>query len=330
MSKLDLTIACQPYDRVTALQTGAVGIDGCEVRFLPLRAEEIFHRAYEGAEWEVCELSMSSYILTTARGISPYVAIPVFPSRMFRHSAIYVRTDRGIREPADLRGKRVGVPEFQMTAAMCARGMLSDEYGVAATEMSWRTGGLEQPGRKEKFGLTFGNGLDVIPVGPDRALAPMLRSGEIDALISARAPSGFGGDDQVVERLFPDYRAAEEAYYRKTGIFPIMHVIGIRRDVAERYPWLAVSVTKGFERAKRECMEGLHEVGAMAATLPWLLADVARTEAVMGPDYWPYGVRPNLPTLTAMLRWSFEQQLSPREVKVEELFAPGTYDSFKV
>ena len=330
MAKVEITIACQPYDRVQPLINGAVEVEGCVVHFLPLRAEETFHRAYNGAEFEVCELSMSSYVLTLARDINKHVAIPVFPSRMFRHSAIYVRNDRQINQPSDLIGKTVGVPEYQMTAALWARGMLADEYGVDPIKIKWRTGGLEQPGRKEKFGLTFGGDLEVIPADAGQTLSAMLNDGALDALITARAPSCFTPGAKHLRRLFADYRAAEEAYFSKTRIYPIMHVIGIRRDIVERYPWLPVSLTKAFEQAKKMCLEAMFDVGTVSASLPWLADDVARTITVMGEDYWPYGVEANRPTLEAMLRYSYDQRLAPRRVEMAELFAPGTYESFKV
>jgi 4,5-dihydroxyphthalate decarboxylase len=331
MADLEITIACQAYDRVQALQSGTVRVEGCHIRFFPMRTEEIFRRAYGGAQFDVTELSMSSHILMTSRGISAsYVAIPVFPSRMFRHSAIYIRTDRGIARPSDLIGKIIGVPEYQMTAALWVRGLLSDEYGVHASAIRWRTGGLEQPGRKEKFGLTFGDRIEVVPIGGNQALSPMLESGELDAVITARAPSCYRAGNPAVRRLFENHRAAEEAYYRKTLLFPIMHVIGVRRDIAERYPWLPFSLMQAFEESKRICMSAMYDVDAVSAALPWLSDDLERTIAVMGQDYWPYGVPANRAPLAAMMRYSFEQGLSPRKLELDELFAPGTLGGLKI
>src|ERR1039457_235798 len=190
MSKLHLTIGCRAYDRVSALADGRIGIEGCDVNFVSLPAEELFHRTYGGAEFDVTELSMSSHIVTTDLGTSLYAGLPIFVSRMFRHSAIYIRTDRGISLPSDLSGKTIGVPEYQMTAALWARGMLADVYGVQAKNVSWRTGGLEQAGRDEKFGLTF-PGFDVQPIGKDCTLNNLLSAGSLDGLLSARAPSCF-------------------------------------------------------------------------------------------------------------------------------------------
>lgn len=330
METVPITVACHPYDRVRALLDGSVRIEGCRTTMLSLRAEETFHRAYGHAEFEVSELSMSSYILANARGICPYVAIPVFVSRVFRHSAIYVRKDRNISRPSDLRGKLVGVPEYQMTAALWARGMLSDVYGVAAQDIRWRTGGLENSGRIEKFGLTFSPPLDVAAVPQDKNLSKMLSDGDLDALVSARAPSCFGQHDSPVVRLFPNYRDAEQQYFRDTGLFPIMHVIGIRRDLVERFAWLPASVFKAFEQAKLKCMASMRDVGALEVTLPWLTSYIEDTTELMGDDYWPYGFEENRKALEAMVRYSFEQGISPSLSKIEMLFAPGTHDRFKV
>jgi 4,5-dihydroxyphthalate decarboxylase len=210
MEKLAITVACYPYDRVRALIDGTVLIEGCRTIVLPLRAEEVIHRAHGHVEFEVSELSMSSYIIMNTRGSSPYVAVPVFLSRVFRHSAIYVRKDRGIKEPSDLRSKLVGVPEYQMTAALWVRGMLSDIYGMRSEEIRWRTGGLEIAGRLEKFGLTFSAPFDVAAVPSDKTLSGMLADGELDALVSARAPSCFGKANSPVVRLFPDFERIDD------------------------------------------------------------------------------------------------------------------------
>ena len=329
MHKLDLTIACEDYDRVAALASGQVQVDGCNVVFLRLHAEELFHRAFGNGEFDACELSLSSYALACSRGSSPYVAVPVFPSRTFRHSAIYVRADRGIRVPADLRGRALGVPEYQMTAAVWVRGMLSDVYGVGPHEMRWFTGGLAQPGRAEKLALDLPPRFDVQSVPAHRTLDDMLAEGELDAIVSARPPPSFG-QDPTVGRLFPDYPQVEQDYFRATGIFPIMHVLGIRRDKLERYPWLAYSVLKAFSQAKAACLPLLREVGALAVMLPWLVAEYERTVALMGDDYWPYGIEPNRITLEAALRYLHEQGLTSRRLAIDELFAPGTKSMHKL
>lgn len=330
MDKVAITIACQPCDRTQPLLDGRVRIEGCTTVVLPLLAEETFYRAFGHREFEVSELSMSSYLLGTSRGDCPYIGIPVFLLRTFRHSAIYVRADRNIREPGDLRGKRVGVPEYQMTAALWVKGMLSDVYGVRAEEIHWRTGGLEDAGRNEKYPLRLPSGFDVAPIPADRTLSRMLAEGALDALVSPRVPSTFREGGSEIVRLFPDFRAAEQEYFRKTGLFPIMHLMGIRRDVAERHPWLAASVLKAFVAAKTLATAPLDDLGGPQVTLPWLAAEVRATKALMGEDYWPYGIEPNRKVIAAMLRYSKEQGLIAEPPTIEALFAPGTLGHFKI
>lgn len=319
---LQLTVACRPYDRISGLVDGSVRIEGCEATVLPLKAEEIFSRAYARAEFDVTELSMSSHIITTEKGISPYIGLPVFVSRMFRHSAIYVRTDRSIDTPTMLRGKIIGVPEYQMTAALWVRGMLSDDFSVHASQISWRTGGQQIPGRKEKFGLIFSPPLDVQPIPSEKTLDGMLERGEIDGIVSARPPACFLTSTAPVKRLFPDFVAAEKDYFQRTGLFPIMHLIGVRRELVERNPWLATSLVKAFNEAKSMCFAGLEDANALQVSLPWSLQDYAETKRVMGEDYWPYGLTRNAETLSAMLRYSREQGLSSGSIELGDLFAP--------
>ena len=324
MTKLSLTMAVHPYDRVRAIFDGRVEIEGCDVNALPVEPSEAFLRTYQAEEFDVTELSVSSHIYTTARGNASYVAIPAFVSRMFRHSSFYIRTDRGIEKPEDLRGKLVGVPEYQMTAALWARGILSEEYGVFSKDIRWRTGGQEQPGRIERTPLKLPEGFDVQPIPRDRTLADMLATGELDAVISARAVSSFTKGAPNVGRLWPDYRAAEEAYFRKTGLFPMMHMVGLRRTLHEAHPWLATSIYKAFRKAKDLALAELSEVGFLYVSLPWLGDDLKRAQTIIGKDVWPYGVQANRKELETMIRWSVEQGLAPRKISIDELFARGT------
>lgn len=319
---LHLSIACRPYDRIAALMDGSVSVEGCTTSILPLAAEEIFSRAYSRAEFDVTELSMSSHIITTEKKISPYVGIPVFVSRMFRHQAIYIRSDRGIETPQDLRGKTLGVPEYQMTAALWVRGMLSDVYGVRAEHMSWRTGGLQHPGRREKFGMTFAPPFDVKPIPTDQTLDDWLARGDLDGIVTARPPSCFLKATAPVRRLFPEFVAEEQAYFGRTGLFPIMHLIGIRRDVYERNRWLASSLFKAFDQAKTVCFTAIEDDNALQITLPWSLQSYADTRRLMGADYWPYGIAKNLTALNSMIRYSREQGLTRDISDVSDLFAP--------
>jgi 4,5-dihydroxyphthalate decarboxylase len=248
---------------------------------------------------------------------------------MFRHSAIYVRADSGIREPADLRGRRVGIPEYQMTVGLWARGFLSDVYGVRAEDLKWRTGGLEVPGRKEKTPLRLPAGFDIELIPPDQTLSAMLADGGLDALISAIRPSCWRRSKNVV-RLFPNYREAEVNYFRETGIFPIMHFLGIRKDMVEKYAWLPASVLKAFDAAKEMCMVDLEEYGTLAVTVPWLIPELESTKELMGDDFWSYGIDSNRKVLDTMIRHAHEQGLITRKLAVEELFAPGTHRQVKV
>lgn len=324
MPKLQLTLAIGSYDRTRPILDGRVPVEGVELQCFPMESEEAFARAFRSQDFDITELSASSHLLTTARGDSHYIGIPAFVSRVFRHSAFYIRTDRGIRSPEDLRGKTVGLPEYQMTACLWARGILSDEYGVRPQEVRWRNGGQEQPGRTERTAITLPPEIELQPIPPGRTLSEMLAVGELDALVTARAPSCFVRGAPHVGRLFPDFRAAEEAYFRKARMFPIMHLVGIRRSLVAQHPWLAASVMKAFEQARAIAMHELRQVGTLAVTLPWLSDDVGRAEAVMGADYWPYGVAPNRRELEAMVRWARQDGLVAGEVRVEDLFAPST------
>lgn len=326
---IKISLACERYDRVQAIFDARVPIEGCEITAIPLTAEECFHRAFNGAEFDITELSGSSYMMTLARGESPYVAIPAFVSKYFRHSAIYIRSDRGIRTPQDLVGKRVGMPEYQMTACLWARGILEDEYGVRPRDIQWFTGGQEEPGRRERAKLTVDKSVSITPIGGDQTLSAMLSAGELDALISARLPSCYRVHPKVV-RLFENFREVEAAYFRSTRIFPIMHLIGIRKTLLEAHPWLAVSVYKAFVSAKEIAVREMRQAGVHMVTLPWVYQEVLAAEELLGKDYWSYGVEANRPALEAMTRYSYTQGLSQRKLSPEELFHPGTVELSKV
>jgi 4,5-dihydroxyphthalate decarboxylase len=330
MSRLPITIATWDYDRMRALADGRVRIEGCDVNYMTMPVEEVLERAFFHREFDVAEIGFSPYLIALSRGIAPYLAIPAFLSRMFRHSAIYVRTDRGIEGPAALKGKRIGVPEYQMSAAMWARGLLRDEFAVAAADINWVQGGLEIPGRRDKFPLNLPEGFPLVSVAGDKTLSQLLADGELDAVISARQPSCFAAGHPLVRRLFPDYRAAERDYFRRTGVFPIMHAVGIRRDVLEKHPWLPASVYKAFVQAKRLADAEFAEVTALKIGLPWLTAEFDATRELMGDDFWSYGVEPNRKTLELMARYSHEQGLAVRPVTVEEMFAPSTLSETRV
>ncbi len=329
MSRLTLSLSCVDYDRTRAIFEGKVRVAGCDIVPTAMSPEEAFHRAFKFQEFDISELSMSSYMNQVAKDGSPYVGIPAFLSRMFRHSSIYIRTDSGIDKPEDLKGKVVGVPEYQMTAALWVRGMLQDEYGLQPADMNWRDGGLEEGGKIPNVNLKLPKGVHLETIPPDRTLSEMLDTGEIDALISARAPSCFGQNADVT-RLFQDYRAAEEAYYKKTGLFPIMHIVGIRKSLVEQHPWLPVNILNAFIEAKQICYTNLAKVGHLFTTLPWPVDEFEAAKKLMGEDYWPYGVHKNAAVIEAMSRYSFEQGLTARNLTAEDLFAPSTFELAKV
>ena len=330
MARLGISLACCDYDRTRALFDGRAPIEGCDVYATPMVPEEAFHRAFKYQEFDVTELSLSSYMMVTARGDGPYVGIPAFVSRLFRHSSIYIRTDRGIEAPADLKGKTVGVPEYQMTAALWVRGILGDEHGVKPSDIHWRSGGLMEAGREERSPLSLPPEIELESIPTEATLSQWLDEGRLDALVSARAPSGFDRGDPNIARLFPDYPAAERDYYRRTGMFPIMHLIGIRRSLYEKHPWLAVNIYNAFVRAKAICYGELGQIGHLHATLPWPIAAFHDARALMGEDYWSYGVEPNRKELEAITRYSYEGGLSGRRLTAEDLFAPSTFEISKV
>ena len=327
---LPLSLSVCDYDRTRAILDGRAPIEGCDVTAVNLEPEESFHRAFKFAEFDVSEISMSSYLMTTARGDAHYVAIPAFVSRLFRHSSLYIRTDRGIARPQDLKGRTIGLPEYQMTANVWVRGILQDEYDVKPADIKWRRGGLEEPGREERAKINLPPEIELVQVAHDRTLSQMLAAGEIDGILSARAPSCFLAGAPNVGRLFPNYPEVEAAYFKKTRIFPIMHAIGIRRSLVEKHPWLAVSVYKAFLKAKQICMAELGQIGHLAVSLPWCVADYAAARAALGEDYWSYGAHENRHVLEKLTQYSFEQGLSVRKLAVEEMFAPSTYDLTKI
>lgn len=320
---LKVSLATSYYDRVAALYDGRVTIEGCETQHILIDAPgEIFHRAFKFQEFDITELSLSSHTLTTARGDSHYVGVPAFPLRMFRHSGIYIRTDRGIAGPEDLRGKTVGLPEFQQTANVWVRGILEDEHGVDMASVHWRTGGRDEPGRTERAPIRLSDKIDWQSIPPDRTLSDMLEKGELDAVISPRPPDCFARKDRCafVDHLFPDYPSVELAYFRNTRIFPIMHVVGIRRTLVEEHPWLPASVFKAFLKAKE--LIDLRNT----TVLPWAQAEYKRMQSLLGEDYWSYHVEPNRHVLETFCRYALNQGLIARPVAPEELFAPSTLD----
>ncbi|HYG55528.1 MAG TPA: 4,5-dihydroxyphthalate decarboxylase, partial [Burkholderiales bacterium] len=304
------------YDHVRNLDPA-----GIDLTVLELPIEEVTYRFTKFAEWDASELSFGKTVSLLSQPNAQIVPIPVFPSRVFRHSAIYVGEKASIKKPDDLNGKRVGVPEWAQTAGMYVRGMLAHEYGVDLKSIRWFQAGVREPGRAEKVQLRLPEGLQLTPV-PDKSLASMLAAGELDAVISARNPGG--------RRLFPETQGLEEAYYRKTGIFPIMHVIALKRASYEANRWIAMNLVEAFEAAKRASLARVAEIGVSQVPLPWVPDLAQRWKEMAGEDFWPYGVEPNRRTLEAFVQYAHEQGVTHRKLSVDELFAPETRERAKV
>ena len=323
-----LTLACWDYDRTRALMDGSVGVDGVELVYLNQPVEETFFRMLRYREYDCAEMSLSSYTASLSGENPPFIAIPVFPSRFFRHSFIFVSAKSGITRPEQLKGKRIGVPEYQMTAPVWIRGILSDDYGVKVTDCEHFSGGEEEPGRDEKLKLHLPSHIRLKPIAGDKTLSRMLADGELDALVTARAPSTF--DSKAVKRLFPDYVEVEKEYYRRTKIFPPMHTVVIRRDVYQANPWVAQSLTKAFVAAKAKAAALYNQTAALPAMVPWLTAHIEEAKREMGADWWPYGLEANRQALETFLRYHHEQGLSKRLLAPEELFARETLQTYKL
>lgn len=318
MSSLRLSLACGPYDRTQALRDGTIRPQGIELTYVSGQPAELFWRMLQYKEFDVSEMSMSNYISLVGRGDCPFIAIPAFLSRVFRHGYIFISSSSGIKDPKDLIGKRGGVPEYTQTAAVMARGLLEHEYGVRPNQIEWIQG------RKDRMRLSLPEDVRLTQAPDGRELSDMLDRGEIDFLITGNNPLSFRQGSPNVRRLFPNYRELERDYYRRTKIYPIMHTVVIRRDVYDRDPWVAVSLYSAFCAAKDLCCRLLLETGSPKATFGWLQAMIEEEQAVFGKDWYPYGVEPNRPSLEALLQYNYEQGLTPRRIGVEELFAPST------
>jgi 4,5-dihydroxyphthalate decarboxylase len=330
MGRLHLTFACGDYDRTRALYEGTLRPDGLDLTYLRLPVEETFFRMMRHREFEVAELSLSSYVTSLDLDPPPFVAVPVYPSRQFRHGGIFVNAASGVEKPQDLRGKVVGTPEWQLTAGVWIRGILADRHDVPVDSVEYRTGGQETPGRIEKTAVDLGDRVRIEPVPVDATLSAMLADGRIAGLYSPRVPSSFRAAGGPVRRLFADPAAAEKEYFAETGIFPIMHVVVVRRDVYEKHPWVAQSLTKALHLAKREAVANLYDSSALRFTLPWLIQGMEEARALMGEDFWSYGLEPNVPTLATFLRYHHEQGLSRRQYEPTELFAPESTEAFVI
>ncbi len=324
MGRVRLTLACGDYDRTRALADGSVAPEGIELNYVTLRPGELFHRVARHREFPAAEMSLATYLNLRSRGDEGLVAIPVFPSRLFRHGYIFINTAAGIREPRDLAGKRVGTEQYQLTSSMWLRGILQDEYGVSPASIAWYVGGQDEPGVQERAPVSPAPGVEVRAIGPDVTLGQLLVDGKIDALFAPHIPTCFRQRAPTVARLFSDYPAVEADYYRRTGLFPIMHTVVLRRDVYEAHRWAAVSLFKAFCEAKRVALERLRFTGTLASMVPWHIHAFEEAEGLFGDRFWPYGIDPNRRELETAIRYAHEQGIAVRQLAVEELFAPET------
>lgn len=322
---LNLSIAIERYDHVRDLLDGSVRADGIEFTVLNQPVEETFFRFIKYQEFDVAEMSAGKYVAMVAAGDCPFVALPVFPSRMYRHSSIYVRKGAGLDDAGQLKGKRVGVPEWAQTASIYSRGFLGEHHGVPLTDVEWVQAGVNQAGRREKVALHLPPGVRY-RAEPANSLRAMLLAGELDALMSARPPEAHPD----IVRMYPSYAAVEEALFHSTGIFPIMHMVAIKREVLRRHPWVAMNLYKAFTAAKDNSLARMRDITASHVPLPWAQTLAERAVAMMGEDFWPYGLEPNRVTLEAFTRFAHQQGVTARKVAVEELFPENVLASVKV
>jgi 4,5-dihydroxyphthalate decarboxylase len=329
VSLLPLTLASSHYDHITDLANGRVPVEGVALTFLNLQIEEIFFRQFNYWDFDASEVSMGKYCSLVSQGNAPIVAIPVFPSRVARHSSIYIRRDGSVKTPADLKGKRIGIPEWAQTAAVYSRGFIQHQYGIDLTSIQWIQAGVDQPGRMEKVKLNLPKGISYTPA-PDKSLSGMLVSGEIDAALSAHPPSCFEHGHPNVTRLFEDYLDIEMKYVKDTGIYPIMHTIALKREIVERNPWVAANLFKAFDEARRRSVERALNGTSSTLPLPWAYELAKRMQDVVGKDLMPYGVEQNRVTLDAFLQYAFEQGVLHRKLTPEELFPASVQKTFKV
>ncbi len=320
MANRTITIGCRDYDHTRALADGRVKVDGVDLKFVNISPpSQIFLRMLHDEEFDASEMSLSNYMIALGKNDRRFVAIPVFPSRVFRHSYIWINTRAGITKPEDLKGRRVGIADYSMTALLFVRGLLQHQYGVAPQDIHWFRR------RSEHLSIEIPPGIRIDSIAKDQTLDALLEAAELDALAVTQPPRAFLAGSSVVKRLFADVRSVEAEYYRQTQIFPIMHMVVIRRAIYEQDPNLALRLTQGFEAAKHIAFEGYEEG---LSSLPWVNLDLEYARQVLGKDVYPYGVKTNLPTLNAATQYSHEQGLTPRQFAVNELFAPETLELF--
>jgi 4,5-dihydroxyphthalate decarboxylase len=333
MPDIHLTLAMSEADHMADIMSGRLKPEGISLTCLTLEIEEVFYRFTKYREWDISEMSMGKYVSLvsqndhlTEQGI---IALPVFVSRVFRHASFFVRKDGPVKTPADLKGKRIGIPEWAQTAAVYSRGLIQHEWGIDLASIAWIQAGVNQPGRIEKVALKLPEGINLTP-RPDKSLSDMLVSGEIDVAMCARPPACFMERHSNIVRLIPDYVEAESAYFKKTGIFPIMHVVAMKRAVLDKYPWIAMNMMHVFEEAKRRAIERARDATAARYPMPWHWKHAEWVEETFGGDFWPYGLDANRTTLQAFLGYAYEQGVCHRKVELDELFPKQLGSTFKV
>ncbi len=329
MSRLRLTFAASDYDHLRDLTNGEVPVEGIDLNCLKLSIEETFFRFTKFREWDVSEMSMGKYVSLISQDDDTITGIPVFPSRVFRQSSLFVLADSPIKDAAGLAGKRVGIPEWAQTASIYTRGWLVHQIGVKLQDIEWIQAGVSQPGRVEKVALKLPDGVRYRPE-PERSLTEMLLAGDLDAVMAAHPPEPFERGEPGIVQLYPDYREVEEAYYRETAIFPIMHVIAIRGDVFRANRWIAGNLMKAFETAKNNSMARALEFTATRFPFAWCYEAAGKARALFGEDFFPYGIEANRTTLDAFLQYSFEQGVCHRRLQPEDLFPEEVQAEFKV
>jgi len=322
MSRVPVTLACGPYDRMEALRQGLVQPEGIDLTYVPIQSPpELFARMIKRGSFDISEMSMSLYTQLRSKGEFPFVGIPVFPSRLFRHGYIFINADSGITRPEDLSGRRVGVQEYHQTAGVWVRGILASEYGVDLSSIRWKEGGVNAPRTPDVLDLRPGTDIDIEFIGDQVSLDELLEAGEIDAYFGARKPDSYRTSDRV-QRLFPDYQQTERDYYRRTGIFPMMHTIVVREDLVQRHPWILESMFKAFVESKDWAMQQMRFSGTHRYMIPWLQADIEEIDELFGGDPWPYGLEENRTAIETFLSYLVDQGFLPGAPPIEDLFTP--------
>ena len=330
MTKLSMTLACGWYDRILALMDGSVQPEGIDLNMLIMQPEELFWRMLQYKEFDASELSLGAYLILCGRGDTRFVGIPVFPSRIFRHSTIFINTASGISAPQDLMGKRVGIPDYTLTAGLWQRGIFEEYYHVAPKDIQWFCGGLHEPGRRQRVLFTPPAEVSLRAIDQGKTLDRMLIDGELDAIFTSRDIQSYQAGNPSVRRLWEDPETVERAYYREAGIFPIMHLIVVRRELYEQNPWIATSLYQAFEASKQICFDRMYSSTALSYSDPWSLQHLKGVRREMGDDFWPYGIEKNRHVLEKACEYAFLQGLTPKLLSPESLFAEVFRERYRI